>query len=417
MKRIISLLLCLAMLFALVGCDNSGKDTDSSKGLSSTKPTSSLDNSSEASTNGDSSNEAGSQTSVPQVNEYKKTTLNFADITDYVHVTGRTEVTTSTIETGEKRGLLYDHAGQGLLFTADCEGDVSISLALKLRKQDTHQYYTVYIDGVKQETVAVAGVSGSESIVTLPVAKGLARGVHSFEIYRHNEALLGISTLLSVTMNGTPNKWVEDTSKLKIEYLGDSITSGTGVTAVNGAADQADIKHYNATLSYAFISSRILNAEASICSRSGMTIAADTGSANMYNYYNNLSYERDQNKKFDNSKMDVDLYVISLGANDTNSKYNHSADKIKTDAKAALTAIRKDHPKAKILWVYGQLTKTKASSISDAINELGGESAGLYFYCCTKNNTQGGSYHPNAEAQQRDGEEVAAYIKTIFNLK
>ncbi len=412
MKRIISILLCVVLAISLVTCNN-----DTTGDASNSKPASGTAVSSdESSASGSSEAQTSSVPSVvPAVNDYQKMTYNFVEITDYFHITGRTAVGTSTEATGSKQGMVYDHATQGLLFKADCEGDITVTLALSIRAQDTCHYYTVYIDGVEQERVAVSGTPGSEQIVKLPVATELKRGVHSIEVYRNHESLLGIATLLSVTMNGVPEKWSEDENKLKIEFLGDSITSGTGVYGVNGANDQSNIKYYDGTASYAFIASRILNAEASIVSRSGMTIAGDTGTPNMYNYYNYLSYARDKNTFYDNTKMDVDLYVISLGANDTNSKYNHSAEKITADVKAALTAVRKDHPNTKILWVYGQLTKSKEAAIKTAITEMGGEASGFYYYCCTKSNVQGSSYHPNAEAQQRDGEEVAAYIKQILN--
>ena len=446
MKRIISILLCAVLAISLVACkDTTGADASSVVG-SSSKGTSSASGSSNgtssdaeessvggSSSTGGSSSVGGSSTGtpskenssttssaassvVPTVNNYKKATYNLAEITDYVHVTGRTDVVKTS---SSKTGLLFDYAAQGLLFKADCEGDITISFELKMRANDTDglHYYTVYIDGVKQDRISAKGTPGSTVVTELKVASGLKRGVHTIEVYRNHEALLGISTLLSVTMNGVPQKWVSDPNQLRIEFLGDSITSGTGVYGTNGAADQSNIKYYDGTAAYAFIASKLLNAEASIVSRSGMTIAGDTGTPNMYNYYTKLSYERNKATAYDHSKMDVDLYVISLGANDTNSNYNRTAEQITTDAKAAMAQVRKDHPNAKILWVYGQLSTTKASAIKTAVEEMGGEAKGFYYYRCTKPNTSGSSYHPNAKAQQIAGEEVAAYIKTIFNLK
>ena len=446
MKRIISILLCAVLAISLVACkDTTGADASSVVG-SSSKGTSSASGSSNgtssdaeessvggSSSAGGSSSVGGSSTGtpskenssttsstassvVPTVNNYKKTTYNLAEITDYVHVTGRTDVVKTS---SSKTGLLFDYAAQGLLFKADCEGDITVSLELKMRATDTDglHYYTVYIDGVKQNTVTAKGTPGKTVTTQLKVASGLKRGVHTIEVYRNHESCIGIATLLSVTMNGLPQKWVSDPNQLRIEFLGDSITSGTGVYGTNGAADQSNIKYYDGTAAYAFIASKLLNAEASIVSRSGMTIAADTGTPNMYNYYTKLSYERNKTTAYDHSKMDVDLYVISLGANDTNSTYNRTDEQITTDAKAAMAQVRKDHPNAKILWVYGQLSTTKASAIKTAVEEMGGEAKGFYYYRCTKPNTSGSSYHPNAKAQQIAGEEVAAYIKTIFNLK
>lgn len=422
MKRVISILLCVALAISLVACNNdaTGKDTSSVVG-SSSKVTSSIstssnDTSSTADSSVDSSSTIGSSSTssavIPTVNNYEKTTYNLTEITDYVHVTGRTDVVKTS---SSKTGLLYDHAAQGLLFKADCEGDITVSLELKMRSTDTDglHYYTVYIDGVRQDRVTATGTPGSSVLTELKVASGLKRGIHTIEVYRNHESCLGISTLLSITMNGVPQKWVSDTNKLRIEFLGDSITSGTGVYGTNGASDQSNIKYYDGTATYAFAASRILGAEASIVSCSGLCIASN----DMYKYYDKLSCDRDVSVNFDHSKMDVDLYVIALGTNDTNSNNNHSNAQITKDVQTVLASVRKDHPNAKILWVYGQLSINKGKVIKDAVNEAGGEAAGLYFYCCKKQNASGSNYHPSAEAQLRDGEEVAEVIKTILNLK
>ena len=435
MKKLIYILLCGALSLSLVACNGnstgqlSSSNSDSKDGLSNTSSSdktssttgSSVDPSSTIGSSANPSSVIGSSSTtsstsssviIPTVNNYEKTTYNLAEITDYVHVTGRSDVVKTS---SSKTGLLFDYAAQGLLFKADCEGDITVSLELKMRATDTDglHYYTVYIDGVKQNTVTAKGTPGKTVTTQLKVASGLKRGVHTIEVYRNHEACIGIATLLSVTMNGLPQKWVSDPNQLRIEFLGDSITSGTGVHGKNGAADQNNIKYNDGTATYAFVASRILGAEASLVSCSGLCIASN----DMYKYYDKLSCERDVSVNFDHSKMDVDLYVIALGTNDTSSYNKHSDEQITKDVKTALASVRKDHPNAKILWVYGQLSLNKGKVIKDAVNAAGGEAAGLYFYCCKKQDTSGSEYHPSAEAQQRDGEEVAAYIKTILNLK
>ena len=435
MKKLIYILLCGALSLSLVACNGnstgqlSSSNSDSKDGLSNTSSSdktssttgSSVDPSSTIGSSANPSSVIGSSSTtsstsssviIPTVNNYEKTTYNLAEITDYVHVTGRSDVVKTS---SSKTGLLFDYAAQGLLFKADCEGDITVSLELKMRATDTDglHYYTVYIDGVKQNTVTAKGTPGKTVTTQLKVASGLKRGVHTIEVYRNHEACSGIATLLSVTMNGLPQKWVSDPNQLRIEFLGDSITSGTGVHGKNGAADQNNIKYNDGTATYAFVASRILGAEASLVSCSGLCIASN----DMYKYYDKLSCERDVSVNFDHSKMDVDLYVIALGTNDTSSYNKHSDEQITKDVKTALASVRKDHPNAKILWVYGQLSLNKGKVIKDAVNAAGGEAAGLYFYCCKKQDTSGSEYHPSAEAQQRDGEEVAAYIKTILNLK
>ena len=422
MKRIISILLCVVLAISLVACNNDATgDASSSKASSNSKPASSTTASSEEVSSSVGSSEAQTSSSdvpsvIPTVNNYQKTTYNFVEITDYFHITGRTAVGTSTEATGSKAGMVYDHAAQGLLFKADCEGDITLSLALSMRDKDNTHYYTVYIDGVKQDRVSVKGTSGAEALVELKVASGLKRGVHNIEVYRNHESIIGISTLLSVTMNGVPQKWVNDTNKLRIEFIGDSITSGSGLYGQNGAADQGDVKYSDATASYAFLTARALNAEASIVGRSGMMFTAkENNPALMYKHYNTLSYARDKNLAYDNTKMDVDLYVIALGANDAKGYYKD--EDLTAKAKTALETVRKDHPNAKILWVYGQLHNDGKAAVEAAVEQMGGAEKGFYFYCCTIPDMSGSSAHPNAEAQKRDADEIVNFIKNTIKLK
>ena len=128
-------------------------------------------------------------------------------------------------------------------------------------------------------------------------------------------------------------------------------------------------------------------------------------------YYNGLSVIRYGNEHpYDHSKMDVDLYIVALGTNDYHAKFTN--EQIIQDAVNTMTTVRKDHPNAKILWVIPP--KRNDDLYSSAVEQVGGAEKGFYFYCFETYNNKGGTYHPTAEAQQKMGEGLAAYIKTIM---
>ena len=396
MKKIISVLLCSALLLCLVACDN-GADTDTSSKASSISDKTSIES-------------ASSSLVVPTDNNYEETTSLLTQITEYFHITGRTAPAVSTLETGEQTGFLYDHAAQGFLFNADCEGDVTLSLSINAKGSSTKRFFTVYIDGVKQEPVVADVIPTADMIVKLKVASGLSKGKHLIEVFRNQENYYGDMTLLSVTMNGVPEKWVEDEDQIKIEVIGDSITCGNGITAVNGAADEDDVNHTNSVLAYPFVAARVLGAEISVVGRSGLTNANKAGTSKEP-YYNGLSVIRYGNEHpYDHSKMDVDLYIVALGTNDYHAKFTN--EQIIQDAVNTMTTVRKDHPNAKILWVIPP--KRNDDLYSSAVEQVGGAEKGFYFYCFETYNNKGGTYHPTAEAQQKMGEGLAAYIKTIM---
>ena len=395
MKKIIDLILCCALLFSLVACDN-GANTDSSSNASS------------QATN--TSSKSTSSFVVPTTNNYEEVTYPLAETTDYFHVTGRTEVTTSTLETGELPGLLCDHPAQGLRFSADCEGDVTLTLSINAKGASTKRFFTPYIDGVKQEIVAASVIPNGDAILEIKIASNLPKGKHLIEVFRNQEGYYGTATLLSVTMKGVPEKWVEDEGTMKIEVLGDSLVCGNGITASNGAADENEVQHTNAVLANPFVASRVLGAEISVIGRSGLTNAPTTSSPKDP-YYKDVSKERYGDEKlYDHYKMDVDLYIIALGTNDYWAKLTN--EQVIQDAVNTMTTVRKDHPNAKILWAIPP--KRNNNLYKSAVEQMGGAEKGFYFYCYETYNNDGGTSHPTAHYQQIMGEQLAAYIKTFM---
>ncbi len=395
MKKIVSLILCGALLFSLVACDNSA-NTDASSKISSASD--------------DTSSKSTSSFVVPSQNNYEEITYPLAETTDYFHVTGRTEVTTSTLETGELPGLLCDHPAQGLRFNADCEGDVTLTLSINAKGASTKRFFTPYIDGVKQEIVAASVIPSGDAILEIKIASDLPKGKHLIEVFRNQEGYYGTATLLSVTMKGVPEKWVEDEGTMKIEVLGDSLVCGNGITASKGAADENEVQHTNAVLANPFVASRVLGAEISVIGRSGLTNAPTTSSPKDP-YYKDVSKERYGDEKlYDHSKMDVDLYIIALGTNDYWAKLTN--EQIIQDAVNTMTTVRKDHPNAKILWAIPP--KRNNNLYRSAVEQMGGAEKGYFFYCYETYNNDGGTSHPTAHYQQIMGEQLAAYIKTFM---
>ncbi len=396
MKRCLLIILCIMIPLSLVGC------TEGKTPSSSVLPSSQSASSSFSSIN----------TSSVVVNEYKPITYKIAENTDKFYVNGRTmTVTTAAYSADTQNGMLFDHAGQGLFFTADCEGDVSIDLALISEGKEGRDYqlFSVRVDGVATEVTVDS--NSTETVRTLSVAKDLPRGKHTFAIYRCNQAILGRATLLTVKMNGLAEKHIAPEGQLKMVFLGDSITAGHGSRSVNGAEDQSHNKYMDATYTYAFLCGEALQADFHIIARSGMATTCKPDDANNANmYYEYYSYERPERVKYDTSKEDVDIYVISLGTNDG----GWSKKLVKTNATALVERVRKDHPNAKIIWAYGQMATDYKDVYSSIIEELGGAEANLYFYMFSQPNRDGGTTHPNAEAHAMHAEELTTFIRSIL---
>lgn len=400
MKRNLLLLLCILMLMTLIGCSNE-KTASSSKPILS-QPTSS------------SSSKTNSSDTSSITDEYSSITYKISEEADKFYVNGRTmEITTSAASAPTEKGMLFDHAGQGLLFTADCEGDVSVELAVISEGNEgtDHQLFSVRVDGVSTTVTVDSGAT--ETVITIPLAKGLSRGKHSFALYRCNEPMLGRATLLTVKMTGRAEKYTAPEEQLKIIFLGDSITAGHGTRAKNGDPEQYYNKCRDATLSYAFLCGEALNADFHLIARSSMATTANESSKRSANYYYNYySYERPESERviYDVCDEDVDVYVISLGTND----HGWIRDLVKSNAKALIQRVREDYPNAKIVWTYGQMADTYKDVYKAAVEELGGADANLYFYLYNEPNRDGGSTHPSAEAHAIHAKELAQFIRSIL---
>ena len=417
MKRNLLLLLCLVLALAPVACAETETGTASSQKASSAAVSSQMATASSgapAASEEASSVDASSAgvSSEPELGPYDARTYQIADATDKFHVTGRTMPIAACGQTG----MLFDHAAQGLHFTADCEGDVTLDIALyssgKTPENVDHQLFTVMVDGVRTDMELSSGTP--EAIRTVTLAKGLSRGKHTFDFYKGNEASLGRATVVSVSVNGTVETYTAPAGQLKIIFFGDSITAGHGTRTTSGAPGQEQNRYRDATLTYAFRCAELLNADFSCIARSGLqtfTSPADLQkdpSKNASEYYKYTSIVRPDKVEYDASKEDVDVYVISLGTNDS-----FSSAKVKPYVVALLQTVRADHPNAKIVWAYGQMTTARNDAYSGAVEELGGAAAGFYYFQFSQTNRDGGASHPSAEAHAKFGAELADFIRTI----
>ena len=436
--RTLSFLLCLALVLTAVGCaEGTPSGGASSAAASKVSSAASVASSIEEATSGDASSGAASETvsdaasadassttatSVSDASStaavssqapvvYKETVYDVAGNTDKFHINGRTMAVTAAVS--KKQGMIYDHAGQAFCFIADCEGDVTAQIEMKTQNVE-NKYdlsFIVRVDGA-QTKVTLNG-NGSFDIYELPIAKGLSRGEHVFEIYRCNEAVSGLVTLMSVTMTGAPLTYQAPQRDLKMVFLGDSVTCGSGLDG--SAANSGKNILSDATRSYAFLCGEALNADFYIAGRSGTYTAKDDSPNSVYYTYDYISRRR-STALYDNTKDDVDVFVISLGSNDTNSTNNFPNDKLRDGIQALITRVRADHPNAKIVWTYGQLSATRESVIKGAVQEMMATDSNLFYYKYRYGNNQGGAWHPTAAAHARDAKELTDYIRnTVLN--
>jgi hypothetical protein len=78
--------------------------------------------------------------------------------------------------------------------------------------------------------------------------------------------------------------------------------------------------------------------------------------------------------------------------------------------------VRKNNPDAKILWVYGAMDISAAPIIEAAVNEAGGEAAGIYSYTGFVPNGEGGVGHPVVSAHEENANRLVKKVQEILGL-
>ncbi len=245
-------------------------------------------------------------------------------------------------------------------------------------------------------------------------------------------------------------------AKAKIEFIGDSITSGEGTY---GASDDWDwIPMYMSfSRNYANIISRKLNADVRMFSQGGWGVYCGWDNDVRHNIpavYENVctlsTGEYNANvlgtqDPYDFSVWQPDVVVINLGTNDRSAfnqppftdpvtgetnKQEYESDgsfkpehigKVEKAVKDFLKTLRTHYPKAHLVWVYGMLGYDITMFIADAVREYSRETGDSNVAFINLPNTLGDKYgshmHPGYPSHEQAAEVLAAYLAEKLNIE
>jgi hypothetical protein len=227
-----------------------------------------------------------------------------------------------------------EFSAPGITIRANFHG---ATLAIKIK--DSHEsgnpnYFDVIVDdqpAVKIRPTLLA--------TNYPVSIQLADADHTVVVTKRTEASVGYANFQGFTFGGQISP-PPAAATHKIEIIGDSISAGAGMEAVNGSAECADTYgegYQNAYLSYGAVAARALNAEYHITAVSGIGLVQNYSQSYdarpMPQVYDLLyveqngpmadpSYTADQLKNaktsplWDTTQFVPDAVVIGLGTND-----------------------------------------------------------------------------------------------------
>ena len=309
----------------------------------------------------------------------------------------------------------------------------------------------------------------------------LEKGTHEITIWRSNENQSGEEVpvrnirLLRDTpaMPGDASNLVQidsiisdgifeklDEAKLRLEFIGDSITSGEG--CMGPVSEQNwNSSCFDCVDNYAYITARELSADVQVFSQSGWGLAWSwygNPAENMPAHYDKVCSLVPDGKlrelgAFDDNDFDgfkKDAIIINLGTNDVgafsatshdsaaamNFKDDHfytddglipdnDASYLKNAAEAFLTKLRDKNPGSKLIWVYGmleaenselteQMSNILSGAVADYCEKTGDKNAYYLRLPKTEEGEFGSRSHPGLKSHEKAAECIVKFLKEII---
>lgn len=237
------------------------------------------------------------------------------------------------------------------------------SVAVTLDDDLGKNFYSAFIDHDWQRPVVLGLHQGEHRY---PVVEGLPDAAHTLTLVKRTEGEEGATRLLGLSFNaGASLLPAPAAAERRIEFYGDSITSGMGNMAPLQGED-GRLMDKNSFMSYAAITARALAAEYRSISQSGIGLMVSWFDFTMPDFYDQLSAVGDNDSQWDFS-WTPQVVVINLLQNDSwlvekrlNPVPNDSA-RIKAYYDF-LDRLHKQYPKALLIGALGSMDATQADS-------------------------------------------------------
>ncbi len=289
---------------------------------------------------------------------YKEYALN----ENYLNFLGRSAVVDDEI--------ILSASGSGLEFV--CEGDYA-EITLKPENSCvTASHYpriALYSDS---NLVAMESISEEKTYRINSKYSGT-----KITLIKLSEAMHSSLKVLKVASYGVKSVEPTEEKKLKIEFIGDSITCGYGIDA--GAYGSFSTETENFMKTYAYLTAEKLGADYSAVCYSGYGVLSgytENGRINdkqlVMNEYDKACHISGQDDPlWDFSRLKNDIVVINLGTNDASYCGSSSYGRQQfTDAYVnMLVTVREKNPDAYILCILGDMNNSLYPSIENAVSQ------------------------------------------------
>lgn len=240
------------------------------------------------------------------------------------------------------------------------------SLAVRLDDQLGKNYFNVFLDGDLAYPFVLEAAKGDKTYL---VAQGLAPGRHSFLLTKRTEGEEGATTFRGIELADAGElQPPPPRPSRRIEFFGDSITSGMGNEGADNGRDDLG-KDKNSFMSYAAITARALDAELHLTSQSGIGVMVSWFPFTMPDFHDQLSAVGNNDSRWDFASWTPDVVVINLLQNDSwligrDHRLQPEPDEAQRIAayRTFVARIRRLYPKAYIVCALGSMDATRPGS-------------------------------------------------------
>lgn len=336
----------------------------------------------------------------------KTTYYTMDELSDSMNLIGRAVLSDDTV--------LLSQTASGIKFNANCYGDLVIDVTT-----ESKGIIDVIVDD-NYDTVYRINVSSAKKQYKQEL--NLAEGNHTFTILKATEwSQNNLMTLNSVSIFGEKLNVKPQARPYKIEFYGDSITSGYGNFNKEKGYSFYEWDCQDGGQTYATFLSNKLNADWSIASASGHGVLGGFNNTldtykKFFDYATVYSKNPTLNQLWSRKDFGADLVVINYGTND-DSRIRNSGTTLDTDAFVAecgkiINALRADNPDVKILWTIGMNYVSDSSQVVAALKTVA-ETYNIDFYKAPAA-ASGGDSHPTIEQHKTHAENLYNKINELY---
>lgn len=308
-------------------------------------------------------------------------------------------------------GRVYRSAEERMILDNVCTGVEVAFFGTKLSvnvSSSQKSQLRVFTDGdTEGETHILTGESQTVTVAEFP-----EEGLHIVRVLKAASPQYGTIQLGETAFECDGDFYcAPQKSDLKIEFVGDSITAGAGVLGPSTEPNQY-VENSDPTKAYAYLTAQALDAEPSIMALEG--ICVKDSSICSYDVYTQTSTSN--KTEYDPSLFEADIVVLGLGENDmwhaTDNSFPYTVEQFRLDYADMLRLIRKYHPEAHIVCIYGMMgasaTPLTQQTITAAIEDTGDNNISQLRMAP---DTSGANYHPGQKAHQRFATLLSQHIR------